>query len=369
MINSPAVKEPVKLRYKKLSNGSASIYLDIYNDGKRHYDFLHLYLVPERTSQDKQQNKQTLALANAIKAQRIVDIQNGMHGFKRSSTSSKITLTEYMQMVVEHYKKRGSHRYASGIGTTIGYLRRYTKKDILLSKVDTSFIRGFIDFLGDCNLASSTQHIYLRALAASLNRAVRDGLIEQNPYSLISSEDKPALRCREREYLTLDEVRTLTATPCTNSPIVKHAFLFCCFCGLRLSDIEKLQWSDIKRDGNNVSVRIMQTKTKREVVIPLSSNAQSYLPERVNDSNKVFPMPTRTNMRFALAKWLKDANINKHITFHCARHTHATLLLTYGADIYTVSKLLGHTRVQTTEIYAKIIDDKKRQAVDLIPTL
>lgn len=118
-----------------------------------------------------------------------------------------------------------------------------------------------------------------------------------------------------------------------------------------------------------MQVEAKQIKTQRIVYIPLSSNALAQLPKRKKGQYKVFDLPNRMAICEYVHKWVKKAGIQKHISFHCARHTYATLLLTYGANIYTVSSLLGHTNVITTQIYAKIIDDNKRKTVDLIPAI
>lgn len=167
----------------------------------------------------------------------------------------------------------------------------------------------------------------------------------------------------------MQEVQRLVDTPCPHEG-VKRAFLFSCFCGLRYSDVVTLRWQNIRTasDGR-LQVEIIQTKTQEPVYLPLSDNAVGELPPRGKPGDRLFALPTRTYLGKVLKKWVAAAGIDKPVTFHVARHTYATLLLTFGADLYTVSKLLGHTDVKTTQIYAKVVDEKKRAAVDLVPKI
>ena len=171
----------------------------------------------------------------------------------------------------------------------------------------------------------------------------------------------------ERVYLTADELRKLINATCINNE-VRNAFLFSCMCGLRWSDINALKWGDIKRDGDNWKIEIRMVKTRELLYLPLSDEAKNFLPARDEkaDSDFIFTLPTLWWAEKNIADWLKDSKINKHVTFHCGRHTFATLMLTQGADLYTTSKLLGHTDVKTTQIYAKIVDAKKAEAVNLL---
>lgn len=368
------VNEPVRIRFKKLSNGSKSIYLDIYDNGKRKYDFLKLYIKPELTAKDVQDNKATMAMANTIKAQRIVDLQRSYDMFFTKDMQSE-SFVEYMREQHKRYKDKGGYNFAQSFQSALKHLIAYAgSENISFKRINKRFLLGFIAYLDSVEgrrgrpLSQSSKYTYFNTLVITLNRAVKEGYISKNPAHLILADDKPKNVQGKREFLTFDEVKKLIDTPCENE-IVKRAFLFSCFSGLRLSDIRALKWSDISDvGGGRKQVRIVQQKTKRPVDIPLSANALAHLPEQ-GAGEYVFKLPMTWVVEKYLNMWCKYAGIEKHITYHCSRHTHATLLLTYGVDIYTVSKLLGHTQIKTTEIYADIINEKKMAAVDLIPTL
>lgn len=372
------IKEPIKLRVKHLANGNKSIYLDMYMNGKRKYEFLKLYIIPEYNKSDRVRNSETLKLANAIKAQRIIELQNQSHGFKINKTSH-IKLTDYIQSVAE--KKSENEVRKTVLHAVVYHLRRYNPNDIQLSRIDKDYILGFLDYLKTAKqthtkkeklLHVNTQVYYYKMLRYCLNYAVSEELISANPMNKIKNEEKPHKHRTEREYLTIDELRKLAQTPFYNG-LLKKAFLFSCFCGLRHSDIIALTWGDIEMDDDgNSRLYIIQKKTKEAISLPLSQEAIKQLPKRedAKEDDIIFKkLITLGRTNEILPKWAEQAGIKKHITFHCARHTHATMLLTLGVDLYTVSKLLGHTNIQTTQIYAKLVDESKKKAIDLIPNI
>ena len=374
---SKKAKEPIRLRTKQLSNGNLSLYLDIYRDGKREYEFLKLYLIPEKTPFDKQQNAETLKTANAIKAQRIIALQNKEHGFIVPS-KAKINFIDYMTAQSKYYDEKGSKAYALSVRNSIYHLKKYRGESILLNQVDKAYLLGYIDFLNttggryDKKLSEAAKALYFDVVVIALNKAVKDELIPSNPAHKISYKDRPQAGEATKVYLTLDEVKSLASTEC-KYPNLKRAFLFSCFCGLRYSDIKNLVWGQIHQiTDDTYQVEIKQQKTGEPLYLPLSDNALQWLPEKGSAKNEesVFSLPHVCTVEKYLPIWAKDAGINnKHITFHVARHTNATLMLSFGADIYTVSKLLGHTSVKTTQIYAKVVDENKRKAVNLIPNI
>ena len=372
------IKEPIKLRVKHLANGNKSIYLDMYMNGKRKYEFLKLYIIPEYKKSDRVRNSETLKLANSIKAQRIIELQNQSHGFKINKTSH-IKLTDYIQSVAE--KKSENEVRKTVLHAVVYHLRRYNPNDIQLSRIDKDYILGFLDYLKTAKqthtkkeklLHVNTQVYYYKMLRYCLNYAVSEELISANPMNKIKNEEKPHKHRTEREYLTIDELRKLAQTPFYNG-LLKKAFLFSCFCGLRHSDIIALTWGDIEMDDDgNSRLYIIQKKTKEAISLPLSQEAIKQLPKRedAKEDDIIFKkLITLGRTNEILPKWAEQAGIKKHITFHTARHTHATMLLTLGVDLYTVSKLLGHTNIQTTQIYAKLVDESKKKAIDLIPNI
>lgn len=359
-------KELVTLRKRPMKDGGYSLLLDYSIDGIRTREFLKMYLVPERGKLEKLQNNETLKLALALKAKRILELQEGRSGIQ-TKKSKDMYLTDFLISQQEKYRNNGKPNYVLTIQKILRWLGKFGKKTTLLT-IDKQYVIDFCHFMRDNGLAEGTILMYFSNLNTIFNNAYREGLMQENPIRRIESAQRPKRPETERAYLTFDEVKAVMGTKCGND-MVKAAFLFACFTGLRLSDVEALTWEEIRKTGNGWQVEAKQIKTKNLVYIPLSDNAIAQLPETKRRKGKVFDLPHRNQIGDILKRLVKRAGIDKHITFHCSRHTYATLLLTYGADIYTVSKLLGHTDVATTQIYAKIVDEKKRQAVNLIPSL
>ena len=386
------LKEPVRIRFKQLSNGNQSIYLEYYTGdvirkenyvgGKRKYEFLKLYLIPERTREDKAKNEVTLALAKAIQSRRIVEVQNDAHGFQNTN-KSRVNLLDYLENIGKQSAEQGSRNYARTVLNTVRALRLFRGDYIAFRDVDKEFLSEFTDYLRQMpkaskygvlktggRLSNNSVVSYYGTLRTAINRAYKEGIITVNPTKEFDFASKVRQEPSRREYLTLDELKTLINTECRHE-IVKRAFLFSCLCGLRVSDIRKLRWCDLQRSGGRVRIEITMQKTKEPLYLPISDEALKWLPERgeANGSDFIFPLTHEGTVNDTLQHWAKVAGITKHISFHVSRHTHATMMLTLGADLYTVSKLLGHKNIATTQIYAKIVDKKKEEAIGLIPNL
>lgn len=364
-------KEPIRIRFKQLANGNQSIYLDCYRDGKRSYEFLKLYIVPETDEATRLQNQNTMQAAMAIKSQRLIDMANDEAGITKVSQRSKMLLIDWMRYYSGQKKKNGqSDAFSKQIDKAIRHLLLYKVDKVTMREVDKAYCMGFLDYLNALNMANVTTAGYFRCLNCALNLAVKEEILPYNPITKISSDQRIKIPESTREYLTVDEVKTLIAADCINEA-TKRAYLFSCFCGLRYSDIKALTWGDVLLDGEQYRVKIVMVKTQKTLYLPLSKEALRWMPERgdAKDTEKVFSLPSQCYLNVVLRTWAANSGITKHVTFHTARHTFATLELTAGAELYTVSKLLGHTQVKTTQIYAKIIDKKKDEAVNRLSSL
>jgi integrase len=253
------------------------------------------------------------------------------------------------------------------------HLERYAGADVCISAIDRPFCYGFIDYLkethcksGGHQLSENTQLAYIYLFIAVLNLAVEDDLLPSNPFRHVKRDALPRRREAEVHYLTVDEVRRLSDTPCRIEN-VKLAFLFACFTGLRLSDVKQLIYNSLHRDSNGETCILFRIKkTRKPDCLQICREALKFVPAR-NDflpNERMFLLPSDVTVNKTLKQWAAAAGIDKKITFHVARHTNATLLLSLGVAIETVSKILGHSDMKTTQIYAKVIDKNKREAVN-----
>lgn len=374
-------KEPIKLRVKMLSN-SLSLYLDLYKDGKRQYEFLKLYLNEETDLSIKEQNRQNLEIANTILHEKIADLNKRGAGF--ISPKGKVNLIDYILFQAdEALKKSGNkHGYYYTLHALAKHISLFSGNDIQLKQVDKDYIKRFISYLKtaknfnfqrtgtdrdkDIILSQNTQHNLFMKFKYVLRKAVKADIITLNPMDKLENDDKPKDEDGTREYLTVDEIKTLIVTPCKND-ILKRAFLFCCLVGLKYSDVSSITWGELTKDNDgSVLLRFKMKKVKRSENAYISDEALKWLPDRgmAGDEDTIFSLPKNDSANKQLARWIKAARINKKITFHCSRHTAATLNLSLGTPIETVSKMMGHTKISTTQIYAKIIDQKQKEAVN-----
>lgn len=374
-------KEPVKLRLKQLANGNKSFYLDIYSNGKRKYEFLGQYLIPERTPLDKVQNRQTVNLVNQIKAQRILELASIKAGVQEPDKKGKILFLDFLEYFYSEKEKQHItwlRQYRNAIDHIRNYITNYTEGDLPVKKIDADWCKEFINYLRHIYrtaqgraLTDNTVNNYYVILSDALNYAVRKNCMAVNPLDSLEKGEKPKKPESQIAYLTTEELKKLEATECKN-PYVKQAYLFSCYCGLRISDVKRLTWANIETTTDGLRLAITQKKTKDPLYIKLSEKASALLPDKEDSegTDLVFSkLPDISNIDKTLKKWAASVGINKKITFHTARHTFATLLITLGVDIYTVSQLLGHKDVTTTQIYAKVIDKKKDDAVNLLNNL
>lgn len=358
----------VTLRQRN-QGGKTSLYLDYYHKGKRKTEYLNLYLEPNpKTKEQKEINKKTQQLAETIRAQRQIEIQNGTFGF-RDNEKLKGSFTAYLQLLAS--KRQDSAGNYGNWDSMIKHMKAFIPQDISFEFVNRQFVQDFKEYLdkkaiahGNQKLSQNSKYSYFNKLRAALKQAVKDGIIPHNPAEGVEAfkQGEP-----EREFLTLDELQACVKAEC-DIPQLKTAFIFSCLTGLRWSDIQKLLWSEVQHSNEmGYYIRFRQKKTKGAETLPISEQAFNLLGERQDKDARVFVgLKYSAWHNLKLQQWVMRAGVTKTITFHCARHTYATLQLTMGTDIYTVSKLLGHRELKTTQVYAKIIDDKKKEAATKI---
>ena len=349
------IKEKVHINQRPVKGGGFSLHLDYRIGGKRVREFLKLYLVPVKTQADKIKNGETLRLVTEIKNKRIRELDSGELSVDTPKKAKTIFAIDYFQKKISQIKVENSRQNNFAMLKSLAEFR----KNATLVEINREFFKKFIDFLTSKDLSASTVRLYGVLLKARLHEACIDGLILHMPdfYGIM-----PKKRSSEIEFLTLDELRDLDAAPAPDE--IKNPFLFCCFTGLRFSDVQALKWDNIDND----TIVIRMKKTKEIVRVPLSANAKKFLPER-KSKGKVFEIGPLNSLTRGLKAWAESAGLKKNLHFHMSRHTFATLALANGAELYTVSKLLGHRSVQTTQVYAKVLDEGRRKAVDAIPEL
>jgi len=356
-------KDSVHIREKKLSNGKRSLYLDIYSNGMRKYEFLKLYLVPEESRKSKQQNKETLHEAETLRIQKLAEITK--HPFENNAGKTGLC------WFIRHCMSMKTTGTASVYRNVLGLAEKFFGNDFVVENLTKDKIKEFFGFVGNAKnrnnpkkkLSTTTQHLYCSVFNTVLRHAADEGLVPYDISKRIKIVQKDE---NERQYLTVEEVQLLARQKLSYP--YKKAFVFSCLTGLRESDIERLKWHDVVEQDGFTRIIFRQKKTKSMEYLDISAQACKIMGPRKDGSEMVFPRfkcTSLTNKR--LRKWIKSVGIDKHITFHCARHTFAVMMLTIDTDIYTVSKLLGHKELSTTQIYAKIVDKKKQEAVTRIP--
>jgi len=363
-------KQLVRLRKKELTKGNQSLYLDIYWNGKRTKEYLKLYLVKPQTAFDRDSNKKIMALAENIRAKRQTELQNNGYGFF-NDFKQDTNFIEYFKTLIE--KRKESKGNYGNWDSTLKHLIKYCDVKITFRDIDIDFVEGFKSYLqheaktkSNTPLSKNSQNSYFNKFRATINQAFDDRIIPENPVKKVKAIKPDETH---REYLTIDELKSLVKTEC-KYPVMKRAFLFSCLTGMRWSDIQKMKWSEVQKQGDGWRVIFRQQKTGGQEYLDINDQARDYLGEQDKPDERVFIGLKYSGWHnIELQRWIMRAGITKDITFHCGRHTFAVLQLELGTEIYTVSKLLGHKELKTTQVYAKIMDIKKKEAMNKIPDI
>lgn len=349
------MKQIVNVRFRALKDGRKSIYLEYNHDSTKERIFLKLYLLDGSSAKVKAANKETMRVVEALKAKYITDIVNGKAGLKGSSVSYRLSELCDIMLNDLHFEENTKKGYI----TCMNYIRE-ANLNITTKQLTEESLQKVVNHIAK-NRNTNTASVYCAKIMKIVRYALKNKYCRLLDLSMV---EIPTKHEAEREFLTIEELQMLERTKTTSRYDVREAFLFSCFTGLRLSDIISLKKSDIQ--GGVIKKNMVKVKSK-VIEIALNNRALELIKQAKGRGEFVFNMSEYNTTASRLVKaWGKRAGIKKDISFHTARHTFATLLLNKGADIYTVSKLLGHSNLKTTEIYAKLLDESKEKAVRLL---
>lgn len=355
-------QQKVFLRARILRSGNVQLYLYSSERGKAIRRAIGILAI-ETTEKVKERNEREIELAEAEAGLRNADAIRTGHGFK-PLPKKKLRLLDFIEYMESDKKLSESTR--KSLCCLRAHLTLFGAADVRFSEIGRDWFVSFIRYLRTEALnrnatkkkkrltQNSIEHFYTD-LNIVFSRAVEEGIIVEHPASFLRPKEKPKPDREAREYLTTDEVRKMIVTPCSNDNL-KRAFLFSVFTGLRWSDINLLRWSMLREDDNGAYFDVTMKKTTKRINVYLSNVARSFLPKRLASTEQVFSLPKNSAANKHVASWAREAGISKHVSFHVARHTFATMMLNNDTSLEVVGKMLGHARLSTTEIYAKMLN-------------
>ena len=373
----------ISLSQRKLKDGRISLSIEFYRgseiteDGKRKhfrsFENLETYLfIDPKSAKERKENKEALEFAENVVAIRKAEYAQGRFELKNTAKAKRIFLNFFADLAEEKRTLDSSNNYGNWY-STYQHLKKVVPKNLTFEEIDENFIKKVRKYFekdaiskSEIPLSQNSKYSYFNKFKAALRNAFDNGYLTVNYASKVKSFEQAE---SQREYLIFDELQRLAKAEC-NYPVLKKAFLFSCLSGLRWSDINTLIWKEVRDEGDVSKVNFRQEKTDGVEYLYISKQARELLGERQDPQERVFKgLKYGMTYNTEIVRWCNRAAVPKHITFHSARHTNAVLLLENGADIYTVSKRLGHRELRTTQIYAKIVDSKMKEAAEIIPEL
>lgn len=392
IISTDSTDNP-KLGAKILSDGRESLFLDFYlgfemaissKSGKEYKkvnnkrEFLKLYLwQAPRTPLERQQNKETMELAKKIRFERGQQLLESTEGY-RLKKDRDINFLDYFQSYIDKYTKKDIRmveialkRFKDFLNDTTEY-NKYAKK-IKPEQITKDMVEAFTEYLQSRSVGEGAKSIYAR-FKKVIKYAIEHDVMLKNPCMGITIKaDDQQLR---KEILSPEEIQQLIDTHYEHeNPNIRRAFIFCLYCGLRYCDVKDLTFANV--DFSNKLLKFEQNKTKGHsassgVVIDLRDDVLTLIGKPSSPDKRdepIFPLPSYEMCLKALKRWVKRAGINKHISWHCARHSFAVNLLNNKVNIKTLASLLGHSGLKHTEKYTRAIDSLKKEAVYSLPEL
>ncbi len=351
-----------------MSGAKESLYLDFYPPIRDSFTMrmtrreslgIYIYAKP-KNEMEREFNQEMIMKGEVIRGLRVQSLINEEFGFL-DVNKKKADFLAYFKTKAEKKDQKWMKVYL--------HFYKFVNGKCSFGDVTVELCNKFRDYLLNAHhLKRKNQKIsqnsaagYFSTFRALLKIAYKEKFFRENLNDFLDSIETTDVKI---EYLTLEEVKKLVETPC-KIPVLKEASLFSCLTGLRISDILNLYWRDVvPASEGGYCMRIRTEKTETETTLPISDEALELCGER--SDGKVFKGLKRFMVFQPLKNWVEDAGITKHITFHCFRHTYATLQIALGTDIYTVSKMLTHKNVSTTQIYADLVNAKKRESANKI---
>lgn len=279
-------------------------------------------------------------------------------------------LLDYFRSFIEHFEKRvGVNRVAKSVQTyrcAYEHVERFLSKrlrlsDIPFSALDRSFIDKFDLYLrAERKLAPNTIVLYMSRLHTVINKAIAAGIITADPFAGY----EPPRSERKRRYLTREELQRLMTTPLSvpRLYLVRDLFLFSCYTGISYGDMCRLTAVNLETAEDGTTwIKATREKTNVEFEIPLLDLPRHIINKYrdIMPDGKLLPMYGNSEINRGLKLLAAACGIDRKLTFHMGRHTYATeIMLSHGVPMETVSRMLGHSRVDTTQIYAQVTDNK-----------
>ncbi|MDR1239353.1 MAG: tyrosine-type recombinase/integrase [Treponema sp.] len=344
----------------KIRENRGKLYLDINWNGQRKWESLRLSV-----STDKQQNREIMRLAEICRSRREAQLVSGEWNLL-DPVNGKKALYQYLEELSLDRNPKDRTR------KVLRYLKSYPGGDtVRLDQVNERWFENFQKhLLKNTGLSGSSANSYAAAVRIALAKAAHENIIPRNPAEAVRAIPVPEA---DKVFLNPEEIQWLADTP-LNGELgreIRKAFLLACFTGLRVSDLKSLTWGDI--EYNPLQLIKRQKKTQNKVFVPLHETAWRLINDGTIHSHTdlIFPRfgGVKDPLNNYLYRWAAKAGLEKKIGWHTGRHTFAVLSLENGAEIYTVSKLLGHTNLKTTQVYAKATDKMKREAVNALPKI
>lgn len=374
---------------KPLPSGKVSLIKYGRTNGKRVRISTGTILECETNLTIKKQNEEKVRLRRVECDSENADLERMDAGFQPAPKNRENFIEFLLKVAQDEYTRTKNKRsYYYCLKALAAHVETYGGANVEFKAITLDWIQGFLHYLKtealnfnylrskdkkrrkEVRLSQNSQCRLQRNLNFVLNKAVKAKKLPSNPMSGLEQDEKVKQESGTRYYLTEEEIKKLIETPYTHSiHNIKEAFLFACYTGLRYSDLSAITKKDFRTDKNGVYLDIVMQKTKDPLKVYVPQVALDLI-QNVSGKVPVFNLPKNDNANKHLKKWLDDAGItDRHITFHSARHSAATLLLSNGIPLAVVGKQLGQKKSSTTEIYAKLVDDAQKGAANKMDDL